>query len=633
MKKYSFKMVAMSVAALAVISACTNGQLTLDETEPKSDIPSELVAKLDSEPMIKSAYDDAGSFSWLSSDHVSLILAEDLSSYGILSSRLYEIKSLSEENKVAVFKATDANEELNAYVDGSLKNTGIAVYPSTLAVKDNNNRYGAPYVVLPQSVSGVSSEIVLTGVPFSTNSNYKFSTAMSVISFTLNNIPASAAQVRLYTNTDSYPLDGDFKLVKGEDGKVAISSSNYAGNAHDYVYVDLSTEGAIDSRTFFFNIPVADYPAGTMYILLCDANGGQIMKRTVNVALSLSRNDCLDFPTLAYAGTVEFSEGSEYNPRVAWSIDCKQIRFCVSTSETNDPSAYDANYVFTNPKTTGRYSGTNDLTSYSSNKPSVSGKYYLHYILQSDDSSVPSSLDANNVVSYGTLPFYYSSEDYDFDGMYICGWTDGGSPSNSIASSYVNDDPTYPRVYGGNDTNMFMVLAESDDYTKGTLMLTTMFGVEGTSPMYGYYDESANKIIFPYPGDEEENMFYGQQAKDTDGTYYIQHYHVARGTEIKFKSSQSPYLADPLPVMDLEFTIGESYDMEYSGWGTVPKIRALIHNDCLILKYYVQYIQSYGYANATPKSEFRAKTYGKGIPWVKGQTPQPGQDGDAGGWM
>lgn len=603
--KKSVLLLFISVISVAVsLTSCNTDELSSDEPL-ESSVPSELVATLNPEAMTRTAYDATGKFAWLETDKVSLLLSDNLSTYSKLGSQLYEVKSLENENRTAVFKAVGSDDELNAYSNGTWNSADMAIYPSSLAVNDDNNNYGVPYIELPQVISGIASEIVLTGVPTYNNSNYKFSTAMSVISFTLENIPASAAQLRLYTVKETYPIDGYFSLIKGGDGKIAIGASNKLGNAHDYIYVDLSSEGAIDSRSFYFNIPIANYPAGTLYLLLCDANGGQIMKRTVNVALNLARNEALVVPSLAYSSTVAFSGGSDLDPQVAWTIDCKQIRFCVSTSETNNLAAYNVSDVRTGTNTTGSFSGTQALTALATG-PSVSGKYYLHYILQSDNGGVPATLDAANVVSYGTLPFFFSSEDYDWAGKYVFTWIDC---HNEGKSSNPSDRKLCSPGFQSTDSfEASMTLDATDDFTKGTVRLVNLYGKDATNPLYGYYDGTNNKLVFPEVQDEDK-YFFTKYYKLKDSYFY-----VSGCTNVTYQYPSYNLSSDISG--DVEFTIGTT---------TVNKqsIRSLTNSKYLMMKYTTTF----------PVTEWTPYMYGKGFVMHKGNTPYGGEDPNAGSWM
>lgn len=606
----SLILAALSVAALV---SCQTELVPQDRT---GSLPSEILGSIDKEYMTgengqvtKTSYDSEGKYSWLSSDEVSLIVAN--SSFTNVGAVKYQVKSLSDNGRTAVFSSS-ASGDLNEYAG---ENAGIAVYPATIAPANSSNTYGTPYIVLPQEVRGEAGDIVLTGISGDDGSNYYFSTAMSVIKLTINNIPENAAQLRLCTDKVNFPLDGHFALVKDSENKYSISGVQSKGSADDYVYVDLSSDSAIESRAFYFNVPVAEYPAGTLSVMLCDANGGQLMKRTVNATLNLARNECLEVPALTYSAPVSLvkmsADGSDINPKVEWTISSKQIRFCVSTSETNDPSSYDADYVLANPNDGGSFQGSQELTAYAANKPSVSGKYYLHYILQSEAADVPSSLEDDNVVAYGTLPFYYSSEDYDIAGKYIFEWY-WLDTNNNVKELNHYSDPNWDEP-----GDAYMVLSESDDYTKGTVMLTNMWGKEAEHPVYGYVDGSNNQVIFPFAGDGDDQVFLHQTIYGHNSRIRLSQCHYP---QLEETATEKVYIYD---IDNSEQFGGKDIVLNITTTKVDGKTVQSLYNPRFIT-------MAYTYDGA---DDWYILIYGRNFYFYKGEEPLYGTDPNMGTWI
>lgn len=573
------------------------GQIQIEEPERPfvnqiiDGIPSEITAYIaNDESVTKTAYSPQGEFTWVNSDAVRLITTTDLDNYSTLDYSTYSISSLENGGKMAHFTGGGNNSDLPGYpTDGDWKSTGIAIYPTGLAQSNLNSDYGSPFVKLQQSVQGTLDEIILTGVAQEGLSTFKFSTATSVLKLTINDIPANAKQIRLYTsNKDSYPINGDFMLRKGDDNIVTIHSTDYKKyyndsyhSANDYIYVSLSGES---SKTIYLNLPVGEYPAGTLSVMLCDVNGGQIMKRTINQNLSLNRNECLEIPSLSFTYSVAFTSdngGSVTNPRISWTIYCKRIRFCVSKNPDISIGEFNNGYTFAfggeNETKSGSYSDSYNLSGFAANRPSTSGKYYMHFILQSDRGNLPTSLDAPNVVKYGTIPFYYSNGDVEntYVGEYGCSFNDGGASRTDNPNEGIICHPGTGAGYEGK-----MTLAASDDLTKGNIMLTKLYKQSPDSghQLYGYLDADNNKIVFPYAGDTNQNYFF----VSWNGNYF----HIASCKTVTFANAALSTTA----TGNLEFSINNG---------------ELTHSDYLMMKYTSDY------------SSWDAFVYGKGLVFTK----------------
>ena len=593
-----FKIIAFALAFLSAVVSCEKmDQQVLDENDKQEEIvpnagnsstlgnvmfPETISGTIS--PDTKTAYDADGTFSWSDSDRVRLLVSESLDTYTKIGVYTYKILdgNLSGDKKTAVFTNTSSGEELAAFKDGDWKSTGIAVYPASALERfasPESHSYGSPWFTHARngSVSGEASDIILFGVADDLGTNFKFSTAMAVLKITLRNIPANAAKVKLSTSDKTnYPLSGDFALSIVE-GKVEMSFlDSWVSSFADYQAVDISSDGAIDERDFYFNIPAASYPANTLSLTIEDANGGQILKRKIAAKLNIARNECLSVPALSYSHSVGFEGGSVTEPRIAWTIDSKRVRFCVSTSETIDISSFMSGYTFQNQKESGSYSDGYKILSYGDQKPTTSGKYYMHYIIQSDANGLPTSLTDANVIAYGTIPFYFSSGDVaDYVGEYTFTSTNGGTTVVENPASGTLQHPGTGSNYSAN-----MIIAATDDYTKGNLMLTTMYGKACASgkQLYGYLDASTGIVVFPYSGDDH-------------------YFHYANGNYFQLASSAS-----------ISFSSGDYISSEMNGdLVFTGSSSSLVHGDYLVMDYTGSY----------PVTSWRAFIYGKGLTFTK----------------
>lgn len=545
----------------------------------------------------RTSYDAEGKFSWVSSDRVRLLVCEDLTTYSKIGYYSYKIKDggLSDDGKTAVFTSTSSAGDLTAFVNGTWKSTGIAVYPESAVdrfSKGESHSYGKPWFTLAQNaVTGKIEDIMLTGVMDDDISNFKFSTAMAVLKITLRNIPASAATVKLSTSDKTnYPLDGDFALTKNGN-KVDISLlTTYVSDFKGYQKVDISSEGEIAERSFYFNIPAAEYPENILSLRIENANGGLIMKRTIGAKMNIARNECLDLPELTIINEMTVG-GNVRTPRVCWNFDGKQGRAVINQNSSISSADFSSCHaLFTNHNESRcTYVGSGypegyAMSAISSNPLGVgSGLFYMHYVILSD-TTAPTSVDDDNVICSDSIPFYYSSGDIEstYVGEYDFSETSGYSHIQAREDNPVDARLCHPGTGSGYNTKM--TLAATDDFTKGNIMLTKLYNQTPDTgrQLYGYLDATNNKIVFPYPGDDKDKCFFV--------SWNSNYFYIASSETVTFSNS----VLSSSATGNLEFSI--------DGDGK------LTHSDYLMMKYTNS---SYSYTT------FDAFVYGKGLVFTK----------------
>lgn len=587
----------LAIAGVMLVS-CNKETITPAHEESQTEggisfvnVPNEIIAEIDdSSKSTKTDYTSDGIFTWRSTDYVRLYVTTNMTTYSPLGYYPYKVHSLENDGRLAYFRGSKGTD-LPAFSDGTYTSIGIAVYPEGITpVNLKVHDYGLPYIKMPQERTGDLNETILTGVAKEGLSTFKFSTAMSLINLTIDNIPANASQIRIYTDIDTCPIDGDFMLQKDENGIVTIHSSDYKKwdnetqhSANDYIYVPLSGES---TKTVYLNIPVGTYPAGKLSVLVCDANGGQIIKRTINKNLEMVRNDCLQIPELSICNEVSVG-GNVQTPRVVWTIDGKQVLFAVNQDPNLDLSSFPSGYKFSN-NSTGRYASSTSgfpegyaMTALNPNpfSSSGSGKYYLHYVILSNQIK-PSEITDANVIKSGSLPFFYSSGDventyageYDFSGM--VGYSQVQAREDNPAAGRL----CHPGTVSNYNTKM--TLAATDNFLKGNVMLTKLYNQTADSghQLYGYVDAANNKIVFPYAGDTNQDYFFSRNSN---------YFHIASCETVSFTDNKlSTSAAD-----DIEFTIDGS---------------SLTNKDYLMMKYAPS---NYSYWDAF--------VYGKGLIFSK----------------
>ena len=329
------KVVILFVSSLFILSSCVKekeqevveenptreqqGQ-TPAETPADSIFPDSFTASQGAEDT-KTSYDADGHAAWVLNDQVALF-AVDAATPKNQGWIAYAATTLTNDNKTATFTKVDGQGEKETAMESYTK-TGIAVYPASLAQPATGNTgatsYSEVYVTLPSDVSGLASENVLIGTADNaeTPTNIDFKSAMAQMRVTVTGIPAQAASLRLYTNDqDSWPLSGNFVLTASKE----ITHADYRKNGEEhtgreYLAVDLSGEGAMDSHDYFFSIPTGTYPSGTLTLKLLDGDENVLLERSINKELAFNRNDLVRMAGLANQW-ITLGTGKFYNKQV-----------------------------------------------------------------------------------------------------------------------------------------------------------------------------------------------------------------------------------------------------------------------------------------------------------------------------
>lgn len=409
------------LAAALLLAACEKVPQDNTPSKANTSFPEEITATIiDADSESKTVYDSDGKFKWLADDQVRLIVAEDLGSYSRQGFYTYRVKSLSDEDKTAVFTSTASAGDLTAFVDGGWKSTGFAMYPTSMLDRfatPEAHSYGAPWFTLAQGgyVSGDIDDTILIGTLKDGDDNFKFYSAMSVLKITVNNIPEETACIKLCTaDKTSYPVDGDFSISKDLEGVPVLSFlPTWVSGFNGYQAIDLSSESFIDSRDFYFNIPAASYPADVLSIVLEKSDGTALVTKTIKKKVNIARNECLTIPELNAFPFLITEHG--FTPQLRYHKSTSQkLRFDVNTVALTP-----ANYTSGDWENGNRFtdtSGSKNAGSYSIpvGNFSASGLYYLNYMVMNTDDTIPATGDlatAENVLSYGSVPIYFLKSD------------------------------------------------------------------------------------------------------------------------------------------------------------------------------------------------------------------------------
>ena len=529
MKKLAYIFAGMTLLMVGCNKETTESPLVPVDNEDElieisiiGSIPEDKAAEAD---VTKTDYDfdtDATKaiFSWSNGDRIALVVNNN----GTVTNQdryTLNIASISDDKKTATFSGLIDKHQAT----GEWKSTGFAVYPVSISQKNTNSGYSSQFVKLASSVDGAKSSVIMVGTPNHDENpdNFEFKVATSVLRVTLKGIPANAKELRLSTSDNNYPVDGDFSLVN-TSGIVTIGLDNYLGWGKGYQSIDLSAEGAINSREFLFNIPVGTYPKNTLSLTLYDTDDNVLLSKKVAKDFNFQRNHFISTPELSCQFSV-LVQNTVIAPQIKTENRAGKgtIRVHISTSPLtvdnyNKDNWRDGN-KFSDPSTS--YSLT-DLWDSSGNSKLLtsSGKYYLLYIV-CNNGTKPESLSADNVVSYGSIPFYYLSNSDNT--------TVSGTYKFDIAYGLVHYNRSAWVDISADTWSNQLILAASDDITKGNVMITNFFGFGS--------DGTTNSAIVKGP-------FNGNDS-DINGTYSSGSacYGILNGTSLTFSDAdQSPFM-------------------------------------------------------------------------------------------
>lgn len=290
MKKILFALTALSL--LPFVSCEKEVENTLEETPVETTGEMMTIEARMSKESTKTSYTSDGKFTWLSTDQIIVITHADGDTDNQKNFTFStSAGNITEEGRAATFTGTVTDGYTIDY----------AAYPTSLASDNTDSGYAAPFVKVPSSVSGLVSSAMLIGIGDGAG-GYTFNTAMSLFKINVSGIPAAATEIRLVTSDKAhYPLDGDFTLEESA-GVVTLDFAHYHSewSAYDkgYQTVDISAEGAIDDRDFYFNVPIGTYPARTLSIQVLDGSDNIMDEKVITKALTTNRNELLTLPAL-----------------------------------------------------------------------------------------------------------------------------------------------------------------------------------------------------------------------------------------------------------------------------------------------------------------------------------------------
>ena len=262
MKKIAF----FALTALALM-ACQREVIDPQE----STVPTYTVTITARLEATRTAYDDAGKFSWVAGDKINVLVSNGTT------------------KKQVVFTTTEAGPEVpfTGEVDEGFQVAGEAAY--ALDFDASKQKW-----VLPQSVT-VDPEKPLSSLPLfgaeDASEMFQFKTATGILKFTVENAPVETAQAVLFTmGNDSPALWGGLDAAPA-DGIVTLSALTGGGQM---VFSNGAPAAINTTMTYWFFVPAGTLPADKTTFAVCDAEGNIIrdfrFKKDVEVAANRITN-------------------------------------------------------------------------------------------------------------------------------------------------------------------------------------------------------------------------------------------------------------------------------------------------------------------------------------------------------
>ena len=201
----------------------------------------------------RTAYDDAGKFSWVAGDKINVLISNGTT------------------KKQVVFTTAEAGPEVpfTGQVDEGFQLAGEAAY--ALDFDASKQKW-----VLPQSVT-VDPEKPLSSLPLfgaeDASEMFQFKTATGILKFTVENAPVETAQAVLFTmGNDSPALWGGLDAAPA-DGIVTMSALTGGGQM---VFSTGAPAEINTTVTYWFFVPAGTLPAEKTTFAVCDAEGNII---------------------------------------------------------------------------------------------------------------------------------------------------------------------------------------------------------------------------------------------------------------------------------------------------------------------------------------------------------------------
>ena len=242
MEESVMKRIFISLAAIAVFVACSRETVegpaaSISSISGNQFTVKASIAALD--PSSKTSYAGEKTFSWEANDEA---LIQTVDNAG--NSTFVKMTAESAGAETNFIGTLPEGASLGSW----------AVYPSTL---NPSVEAGTLSITLPTTYTEGSNPLsIIPLVGVADGNRFTFSTAVSVLKFTLTNLPAEASRLRLWSKTNQ-PLSGTFTYSVSDKGVTLTSGTDAVP------YVDLGfTRESAGTATFYIPVPVGSISAG-----------------------------------------------------------------------------------------------------------------------------------------------------------------------------------------------------------------------------------------------------------------------------------------------------------------------------------------------------------------------------------
>ena len=258
MKKIAF----FALATLALMACQREVDVPL-----KSNVPTYTVTITASLAETRTAYDDAGKFSWVAGDKINVLISNGTG------------------KKQVVFTTVEAGPEVQftGQVDEGFQLTGEAAY--ALDFDAAKQKW-----VLPPSVT-VDPEKPLASLPLfgaeDASELFQFKTATGILKFTVENAPVETGQTALFTMGNDSPALWGMLDAAPADGIVTMEALSGGGQM---VFSNGAPAEANTTMTYWFFVPAGTLPADKTTFAVCDAEGNIIRDFRFTKAVTVAAN-------------------------------------------------------------------------------------------------------------------------------------------------------------------------------------------------------------------------------------------------------------------------------------------------------------------------------------------------------
>ena len=268
------KIVSFTLAVLSIL-ACQREV----ESPIRESLPTHTVTVTAGFDQTKTSYTEEGKFSWVAGDRIDVLVTD--------GTVIKQVPLTTAEGGPMV--------QFTGEVEDGFVLTGIATYSDNLFLDTEELAWSLPGTIEQNTLSPLSG-LPLFGFP-DVNGLIQFKTAVGIVKFTVENIPAETCAASLETFGEGAPaLSGWFEEAP-QDGVIQMSALTDGGHA---ITVEAAPTGPNTTLSYYFFVPTGTLPAeGTKFSLL-DAENNVIKDFTFKKEVAVAANAITNIAPLAF---------------------------------------------------------------------------------------------------------------------------------------------------------------------------------------------------------------------------------------------------------------------------------------------------------------------------------------------